>query len=216
MSRTTTQPQPQPRRPHGPLERRPLEDRHVRLARLRHRRFRARRHGRHEYHRPDSSDGPGESGRMDRILDAGFKQPAGENILIQSRTHRAGEPAFKAAVPDVVARVSRWLADVIERSTAVRSRRTGEPCSSSSTFAATRGRPSTRSTPASTRSPPRNAPILASSSACSAMRARKRESRRRTRTTWGRRACSRSRSRCSSSCSRSAPSWRQAFRCCSG
>ena len=35
---------------------------------------------------------------MDRILDAGFKQPAGENVLIQSRTHRAGEPAFKAAV----------------------------------------------------------------------------------------------------------------------
>ena len=60
---------------------------------------------------PTSSDGPGESGRMDRILDAGFKQPAGENILIQSRTHRAGEPAFKAAVADVVARVSR-LADV--------------------------------------------------------------------------------------------------------
>ena len=48
---------------------------------------------------------------MDRILDAGFKQPAGENILIQSRTHRAGEPAFKAAVADVVARVSQ-LADV--------------------------------------------------------------------------------------------------------
>ena len=60
---------------------------------------------------PTSSDGPGESGRMDRILDAGFKQPAGENILIQSRTHRAGEPAFKAAVADVVARVSQ-LADV--------------------------------------------------------------------------------------------------------
>ena len=32
--------------------------------------------------------GPGESGRMDRILDAGFKQPAGESVLIQS-SHRA-------------------------------------------------------------------------------------------------------------------------------
>ena len=29
--------------------------------------------------------GPGESGRMDRILDAGFKQPAGESVLVQSR-----------------------------------------------------------------------------------------------------------------------------------
>jgi hypothetical protein len=28
--------------------------------------------------------GPGESGRMDKILDAGFKQPAGESVLIQS------------------------------------------------------------------------------------------------------------------------------------
>ena len=28
--------------------------------------------------------GPGESGRMNEILDAGFKQPAGESVLIQS------------------------------------------------------------------------------------------------------------------------------------
>src|SRR6187455_3762178 len=40
---------------------------------------------------PDpNTAGPGESGRMDRILDAGFKQPAAESILIQSRAHRAG------------------------------------------------------------------------------------------------------------------------------
>ena len=32
--------------------------------------------------------GPGESGRMDRILDAGFKQPAGESVL--SRAPRCG------------------------------------------------------------------------------------------------------------------------------
>jgi RND superfamily putative drug exporter len=30
--------------------------------------------------------GPGESGRMNEILEAGFKQPAAENVLIQSRT----------------------------------------------------------------------------------------------------------------------------------
>jgi RND superfamily putative drug exporter len=58
-----------------------------------------------------NAPGPGESGRMDRILDDGFKQPAGENVLIQSHTHRAGDPAFEAATADVVARVSK-IADV--------------------------------------------------------------------------------------------------------
>ncbi|HEU6446036.1 MAG TPA: MMPL family transporter [Gaiellaceae bacterium] len=50
--------------------------------------------------------GPGESGRMDRILDAGFKQPAGESVLIQSSTLRTTDPAFEAAIEDVVAGVS--------------------------------------------------------------------------------------------------------------
>ena len=54
-----------------------------------------------------SAPGPGESGRMDKILTDGFKQPATENVLIQSRTHRVGDPAFRAAVADVVARVSK-------------------------------------------------------------------------------------------------------------
>ncbi len=51
--------------------------------------------------------GPGESGHMNRILDAGFSRPANESVLIQSRTATAGTPAFDAAVDDVVARVSR-------------------------------------------------------------------------------------------------------------
>src|SRR5262245_47078024 len=59
----------------------------------------------------ENSAGPGESGRMDRILEAGFKQPASERVLIQSRSHRAGTTAFDAAVADVVARVSK-VADV--------------------------------------------------------------------------------------------------------
>jgi uncharacterized membrane protein YdfJ with MMPL/SSD domain len=54
--------------------------------------------------------GPGESGRMDRILDAGFKLPASESVLIQSRSARAGTPALDAAVRDVVARVSKVAA----------------------------------------------------------------------------------------------------------
>src|SRR3954465_182870 len=66
----------------------------------------------------DNAPGPGESGSMNRILDAGFKQPAGESVLIQSRTIRAGSPAFDAAVRDVVARVSK--------AQAVRNVRTGE------------------------------------------------------------------------------------------
>jgi uncharacterized membrane protein YdfJ with MMPL/SSD domain len=53
---------------------------------------------------------PGESGRMDRILDAGFKQPAGESVLIQSRSVRVGDRAFTAAIEDVVARVSKVAA----------------------------------------------------------------------------------------------------------
>ena len=53
-----------------------------------------------------NTSGPGESGRMDRILHADFKRPAAENVLIQSRTAQAGSPAFDAVVEDVVARVS--------------------------------------------------------------------------------------------------------------
>ena len=54
--------------------------------------------------------GPGESGRMDRILDAGFERPAGESVLVQSRTLSASDPAFVAAVEDVVASASTALA----------------------------------------------------------------------------------------------------------
>ena len=46
----------------------------------------------------DQNSGPGESGRMDRILEAGFKQPASENVLIQSRSQRVGTAAFDAAI----------------------------------------------------------------------------------------------------------------------
>ena len=55
----------------------------------------------------DNNAGAGESGRMQKILDAGFRQPAGESILIESRSARAGDPAFRAAVADVAARISK-------------------------------------------------------------------------------------------------------------
>src|SRR5213080_4392427 len=54
-----------------------------------------------------NAKGPGESGRMDKILDAGFKQPAGESVLIQNRSLQTGTPAFAAAVDDVVVRLSK-------------------------------------------------------------------------------------------------------------
>ncbi|HEU4946947.1 MAG TPA: MMPL family transporter [Kribbella sp.] len=54
-----------------------------------------------------NTSGPGESGRADRILDAGFKQPAGESVLIESRSLRASDPAFTAAIEDVVAGISK-------------------------------------------------------------------------------------------------------------
>ena len=59
----------------------------------------------------ENAAGPGESGRMDRILEAGFKQPAAEHVLIQSRSTRVGTAAFDSAIADVVARISK-IADV--------------------------------------------------------------------------------------------------------
>src|SRR5256714_2799456 len=54
--------------------------------------------------------GPGESGRMDRVLDAGFKVPASESVLIQSRSLRVGALPFDAAVKDVVTRLEKVAA----------------------------------------------------------------------------------------------------------
>jgi RND superfamily putative drug exporter len=54
-----------------------------------------------------ATSGVGESGRVDRILDAGFKQPAAESVLIQSDALNVENPAFTAAIEDVVARVSK-------------------------------------------------------------------------------------------------------------
>jgi uncharacterized membrane protein YdfJ with MMPL/SSD domain len=59
---------------------------------------------------------PGESGRMAKILDEDFEQPAEETILVQSRTLTADDPAFIAAVEDVVTRVSAVPAAVNVRS----------------------------------------------------------------------------------------------------
>ena len=53
----------------------------------------------------DGEASPGESGRMSRILDAGFAEPAEESVLLQSRTLDVESPRFRAAVADVVDRI---------------------------------------------------------------------------------------------------------------
>ena len=57
-----------------------------------------------------NAPGPRESGRMDRILEAGFEQPAAESVLVQSGSLSARDPEFTAAVGDVVARISKLAA----------------------------------------------------------------------------------------------------------
>ena len=94
--------------------------------------------------------GPGESGRATKILDEGFKQPAGETVLIQSDSLTTDDPAFEAAITrcrrDCCSKVPRRDATSAPRSTrrtAGRSRQTGARPSSSSRSAAT---PTWRST----------------------------------------------------------------------
>src|SRR3954453_737446 len=52
------------------------------------------------------TSGPGESGRADTIMYEDFKQPAGEEVLIQSKTLRASDPAFRTVVSEVIDGVS--------------------------------------------------------------------------------------------------------------
>ena len=52
------------------------------------------------------TSGPGESGRVDRILDAEFAQPADEAIVIDSATLTVADPAFRAAVEDALRALS--------------------------------------------------------------------------------------------------------------
>jgi RND superfamily putative drug exporter len=50
----------------------------------------------------NNAPGPGESGRMDQILDQGFKQPARETVLVESPSLSATDPGFRDAITDVV------------------------------------------------------------------------------------------------------------------
>ncbi|HEX2433288.1 MAG TPA: MMPL family transporter, partial [Gaiellaceae bacterium] len=52
------------------------------------------------------TSGPGESGTADKILYQDFKQPSGENVLIQNSEQNASSPAFKAVVKSVIDRIT--------------------------------------------------------------------------------------------------------------
>jgi uncharacterized membrane protein YdfJ with MMPL/SSD domain len=54
----------------------------------------------------DNEGIPGESGRMEKVLDESFQTPAAEIVLVQSDTLTAESPAFRAAVEDVARTVS--------------------------------------------------------------------------------------------------------------
>src|SRR4051794_30155567 len=51
---------------------------------------------------------PGESGRATWLIDATFAPKANETVLVQSKTLSAGDPAFRAAVGDVIRSVTSF------------------------------------------------------------------------------------------------------------
>jgi RND superfamily putative drug exporter len=56
----------------------------------------------------DSDSATGETAKAVQILDrAGFQTPAGESVLVQSKTLTAADPAFRAVVADTIGRLSR-------------------------------------------------------------------------------------------------------------
>ena len=60
----------------------------------------------------DSDTSNGDTAKAEKILErAGFQEPATESVLVQSRTHRASDPAFKATIARTTERL-RGLKDV--------------------------------------------------------------------------------------------------------
>jgi len=57
-------------------------------------------------HIPQDNDGVGESGRAQQVLHDEFRQPANEQVLIQSAALTARDPAFRATIEDVTGRLS--------------------------------------------------------------------------------------------------------------
>jgi uncharacterized membrane protein YdfJ with MMPL/SSD domain len=56
----------------------------------------------------DPNDGiPGDSGKATRALADGFEQPARETVIVESKTATIRDPEFRAALQDVILRVSK-------------------------------------------------------------------------------------------------------------
>src|SRR5919197_6168231 len=49
--------------------------------------------------------GVGDSGRADRIVDKAFPEAAGEQVFVQSKTQKATDPEYRAAVRDIERRL---------------------------------------------------------------------------------------------------------------
>ena len=167
-----------------------------------------------------STAGPGESGRMDRILEAGFKPQAAENVLIQSSSARVGTAAFDAAIADVVARVSKVgdvqnLRSPLAPGNADQISKDGQSALVAFDIRGEKDEAVDKIAPVLDEVATAQRPIRPSRSASSVTRARRRRSRRRTPRTSERPGFCRCRLRWPSSCSHSARSWRPESRCCS-
>ena len=75
------------------------------MARVRHRRLRDRRQAVGTKTLAEKDLGVGDSGRATKIVDKAFPEVAGEQVLVQSKTLKATDPAFRAAVRDVEQRL---------------------------------------------------------------------------------------------------------------
>ena len=60
---------------------------------------------------------PGESGQAAKAMDGAFPEKASEQVLVQSKRLKAGDPQFKAAVADVTQRLedTKGVANVVEQ-----------------------------------------------------------------------------------------------------
>ena len=100
----------EPRGPHGPLERQPLEDRRLRLARVRrHRRCSLGHAGRHEVHRPQRRERrrvPHRRSHHRRRRLHGRREGREHRGAVRDRAHpvqdadASKDPAFRAAIAD--------------------------------------------------------------------------------------------------------------------
>ena len=166
----------QHRSPHGPLERRPLEDRDLRLARVRRRRLRPRRHGRHEVDRSRQArtgrvGSDGQDSRRGLQAARQRERPHSERDAQGQRSclHRGDRGRTRGHLED---RDVQNVRSPLEAGANRQISQTGTQPLSSSRSAGDPTTPATRSTRSSTGSTSSSLPTRSSSSASSATPAR--------------------------------------------